>query len=310
LAELLLFKLPAIYTRSFQREGVFYEIDKLAGEELSLSARSKRKEAAQTKSSTKPDVESASQSGATDADKADGTPKATTSASTTATPSALLKALAGDDSNQMSAFERALGIARAKPGSSSRRVSSVPSNPHDANIVRAKILQIKRWSLSDTGRAIPSGTSGVAEVIQQLSDSEITDSDLQKAFKKIAELLTDKVEPLSSFEMLQSGLLAKLMAMLQEGEKGMSPVFLNVLGPPKPGQLSCFLRPAVAHRNILFEALAETPVDSESSPLALLVKRLQDSLSRLDNFEVETTNGAAETGKPSCRYLPVTSSTH
>ena len=33
------------------------------------------------------------------------------------------------------------------------------------------------------------------------------------------------------------------------------------------------------------------------SPLGLLVKRLQDSLSRLDNFEVETTNGGAETGE-------------
>ncbi|KAH8087913.1 hypothetical protein HD553DRAFT_269487 [Filobasidium floriforme] len=227
LAELLLFKLPAIYTRSFQREGVFYEIDKLAGEELSPSA--------------------------------------------SATPSTLLKALAGEDLTQISAFERALGVARAKPGSSSRRVSSVPSNPHDANIVRAKILQIKRWSLSDTGRAVPSSSSTVAEVIQQLSDPEITDDDLQKAFTRIAELLTDRMEPLSSFEMLQSGLLAKLMGMLQEGEK------------------------AVAHRNILFAALAETPADSDSSPLALLVKRLQDSLSRLDNFEVETTNGGAET---------------
>jgi hypothetical protein len=65
----------------------------------------------------------------------------------------------------------------------------------------------------------------------------------------------------------------------------------------KPGQLSCLLYLAVAHRNILFAALAETPADSDSSPLALLVKRLQDSLSRLDNFEVETTNGGAETGK-------------
>ena len=215
LTELLLIKLPTIYTRSFQREGVFYEMDKLAGEELSASARSKRKEAAQKSSaSTKPDTESASQSGATDAEKPDAA-----SASATSAPS-LLKVLAGEDPVQLSAFERALGVARAKPASSSRRVSSVPSNPHDANIVRAKILQIKRWSVSDSGRTAPSSSSGVSDVIQQLSDRKITDSDLRKAFKQIADLLTDKVEPLSSFEMLQSGLLAKLMGMLEEGEKG------------------------------------------------------------------------------------------
>lgn len=272
LAELLLVKLPAIYTRSFQREGVFYEIDKLAKEELSPSARSKRKEAAQKSGAdTKPDAESASQSGATDAEKTDGTPKGA-SRGADATASRLLQALAGEEATPVSAFERALGAARAKPGTSSaaRRVSSVPSNPHDANIVRARILQIKRWGLSDKGRSAPSSSSGVSEVIQLLSDAEITDGDLQQAFKKIADLLTDKVEPLSSFEMLQSGLLAKLMGMLEEGEK------------------------AAAHRNILFEALAETSGDSELSPLALLVKRLQDSLSRLDNFEVETTNGGVE----------------
>jgi hypothetical protein len=48
---------------------------------------------------------------------------------------------------------------------------------------------------------------------------------------------------------------------------------------------------------MLFEALSRVPAEGEASPLALLVKRLQDSLSRLDTFEVESTNGATETGE-------------
>jgi len=54
---------------------------------------------------------------------------------------------------------------------------------------------------------------------------------------------------------------------------------------------------------MLFEALSQVPAEGEASPLALLVKRLQDSLSRLDNFEVESTNGAAETGENVSRLI-------
>ena len=60
------------------------------------------------------------------------------------------------------------------------------------------------------------------------------------------------------------------------------------------------------HRNTLFEALSKVPAEGEASPLALLVKRLQDSLSRLDTFEVESTNGATETGKTCLPRLMVT----
>jgi E3 ubiquitin-protein ligase TRIP12 len=220
LAELLLVKLPTIYSRSFQREGVVYEIDKLAAEEISLSTRSKRK-AETPKSAT---VETASQSGVTDADKPSKAPTPSENAATDAAAASarLLRVLAGEDASAstLSAFERALGVAGTRQTSTSRRVSSVPSNPHDANIVRAKILQVKRWSLEDTARSAPTVSSSVDAVIQQLSDSNISDSDLRKAFDQIAGLLTDRGEPLSSFEMLQSGLLSRLMAMLQEGTKG------------------------------------------------------------------------------------------
>lgn len=221
LAELLLVKLPTIYSRSFQREGVVYEIDKLAKEELSPSARSKRKEESQNKGSTisKAGTGTASPSAAQEASSAAATPVETPSSDAVAA-SRFLRALAGEEAGSMSALERALGASTSKQTPSSRRVSSVPSNPRDANIVRARILQIKRWSLMGPKGSVPAVSSAVDAVILRLSDPDIPDSDLRSVFDQIAGLLTDKVEPLSSFEMLQSGLLAKLMAMLQEGAKG------------------------------------------------------------------------------------------
>lgn len=230
LAELLLVKLPTIYGRSFQREGVIYEIDKLAKEELSPSARSKRKEEGQNKGSTvsKAGTGTASPSAAQEASSAAVTPVETPS-SDVAAASRFLRALAGEEAGSISALERALGAGTSKQASSSRRVSSVPSNPRDANIVRARILQIKRWSLIGTKGPVPAVSSVVDAVILRLSDPDIADSDLRSVFDQIAALLTDKVEPLSSFEMLQSGLLAKLMAMLQEGAKGKLYGFSNLI---------------------------------------------------------------------------------
>lgn len=276
LAESLLVKLPDIYMRSFQREGVFHEIDKLAGEELSPTAVSKRKEAAAA----------AAASGST-SDKATPKSKETPTNSEARSggdlplPQSLLKALTGEDgpsgSGPASALERALGIARsgeAASTSSARRTSSVPTDPHDANIVRARVIQVKRWSLRDASSNTAKISSGVDQVIETLSNNDVSDEVLRQAFDRIADLLTDKTEPLSSFEMLQSGLMSKLMNMLQEGDK------------------------AVAHRAVLFDALSQIKGDAEYSPLALLVKRLQDSLSRLDSFDVESATPSGTDGDP------------
>jgi len=45
---------------------------------------------------------------------------------------------------------------------------------------------------------------------------------------------------------------------------------------------------AVLRRRLLFETFAKTESDAGSSPFAVLVKRLQESLSRMETFEVTT----------------------
>ncbi|GHJ87332.1 hypothetical protein NliqN6_3734 [Naganishia liquefaciens] len=249
IVELLLNKMPAIYSRSFHREGVFYEVEKLAKEELSASAKSSQRQQPNPKSGN--DVPSQDETSGSVLDRQSHEHVGVTSNT----------------------------IERKSPagstGTGGRKVSSVPTDPHDVNIVRARILCIK----ADLGAASEDeqqpGQSPVTSIVKGLGETDNSVDAFRNMMRLVAGLLTDKEEPLSSFELLQSGLLEKLMELIVNGDTDV----------------------IQERRQILYEVLSTG--GGESSALVLLIKRLQESLSRMENFEVESASAGSEESKGS-----------
>lgn len=243
--------MPSIYTRSFHREGVFFEVEKLAKEELSASAKSsQRKE--------EPNLESSI--GETSRDK---TPNAV--------PAGKSQEHAGVTSNTPGQKLLAASIG----ASGRRKVSSVPTDPHDVNIVRARILCVKA-DLGATSKAEDQPEqSPVASIVRSLSENDISADAFRDLMRRVASLLTDKEEPLSSFELLKSRLLEKLMDLIVDAETDV----------------------IQQRRHILYDVLSTG--EGEASALAVLIKRMQESLSRMENFEVESASSGLEESKGS-----------
>lgn len=246
MTEILLDKLPDIYRRSFRREGVFFEICKLADEELSTKK--------------KPEGDSSTK-GATPQNRAE---------------EILADPLSSDLGDIISRLEEARNVARGGAASSKR--SSVPSNPQDAVIVRARVLRIKKDldSIQEAADFASAGVSVISDALAILKNPDNADR-ADSALKDIARLFLNQDEPLSSFELLQSGLLHGLMD------------FVSAENPE-------------SRRRQLMQALTETIDAYGVSALDVFIKRLQESLSRMETFEVET----ATSGLDDSRRSPLT----
>ncbi|KAJ9093566.1 hypothetical protein QFC19_008293 [Naganishia cerealis] len=244
--ELLLMKMPEIYSRSFHREGVFFEVERLAKETLSPTAKSSQREQLQLKE------QSGSARRLLD--------KTSTEDATTLTPQIHSTKTSGNTNTL----------------SKSRKVSSVPSDPHDVNIVRARIICIKA-NLGDDAASESARlqTSPAASIVKRLNESDLSLDAFRSSVQAVALALTDMSEPLSSFELLQSGLLDKLVELIADSE---TPI-------------------VHARRRALFDELARG--NGENTALLALIKRLQESLSRMESFEVESASSGLEESKGS-----------
>lgn len=254
MVEILLNKLPDVYNRSFHREGVFFEIGKLADEELS----SKHKKSEGPSSGATPSQPSTRSM----AEQLLGDP------------------MSSDLGDIISRLEQARTAVTGN-GSSSKRSSSVPMDPSDANIVRARVVRIKKNidSAERNSHYASGGVMAIKEGLECLKDENSSPDKVEKALKDIAQLFLDDQEPLSSFELLQSGLLDGLME------------FVTVVDHDI----------AARRRNQLMRTFMTTADAYGITALSVFIKRLQESLSRMENFEVET----ASTGSDDSRRSPL-----
>ncbi|GAA6035633.1 hypothetical protein JCM8097_004938 [Rhodosporidiobolus ruineniae] len=242
LVELLLVKMHDAYSYTFRREGVMHEISRLADAELvtpSSSSKSKRG------SPTRTPVESESLLGA---------------------------------SSSFASTSTALG---AVTGSASGALTPTEQQLQDSITLRARHLR-DQYGAADSEPALRAqGVLGrISELVRTLSEVAHRDEqgakaaagmekDARAALGEIASLLADEKNPLSSFEMVESGLIEGLLSFATE--QGTGP-----LSPQK-------------RQEILAQAFMPQlqPGGGEATPaFAVLVKRLQESLSRMEEFEV------------------------
>ncbi|KAK8858675.1 hypothetical protein IAR55_002904 [Kwoniella newhampshirensis] len=264
IVELLATKLPDVYQASFLREGVVFEIDALADTETSKEKASR--EAAAVK--TEPE-------------------EATTP---TAEPSSnALAPMVSEDLKPLlaiSGLPSALALlaeSSSNPSTPKKSSSSSFLDPNDANIIRARMLKAKKVfeAGGDHKHAASKVLDDIALLVQKLCRSESSEAELRDTLRAIASQFCSADQALSSFELLKSGLVDGFLD------------FVDVDGDVSSSD----------RRAMLSEIFSDTTL-SNPSPLTMLVKRLHESLGRLENFEVETAfGGGSDPARPSASSL-------
>ena len=259
LVEILVNKLPDVYQLSFQREGVVFEVEALAAQELT-----------------------------TEKAKAAGEEEKTAATTESATPvppassSALELPPIPDDLKPMfaaaglpSAFTAFLNEAAANSASPRKPQQQ---DPNDANILRARVLLAKKiFSTGEEGEGSASAVlQEIAALVGPLCRPAASESEIRDILHDLANRFVSSASALSSFELLKSGLVDGLLE------------FVDVDGAVS----------AAERRAMLFDIFARDN-HAGSNPMTMLVKRLHESLSRLENFQVETAFGGVGDGSSS-----------
>ncbi|KNF05214.1 hypothetical protein PSTG_01838 [Puccinia striiformis f. sp. tritici PST-78] len=234
MVDLLLAKLPDDYDFIFRREGVMHEVNRLA-------------ESTPTGSSIKTRISNVPVGGSRS--------ESHISAASNLLDEELLQVPSslGRHSSSIHAF-------------SSASTSSSPTSTKDQLIYRARHLKAK-CVMAETTASIRAQEilDNIRDVVNALGTVQ-TNEEAKLALAKLAALFSRENDPVTSFELLESGLVEGLLRFATESRS---------FGPPL---------------NVRSELLSETFFSSsEDSPAFLpLVKRLQESLGRLEGFEVLT----------------------
>ena len=267
LVELLANKLPEVYRVSFQREGVAYEIEALAAQEL------KKDKAAKDKSSEEDTIEVKIEP--------EGSPPAAglSTASIVFPTSGVASGIPdGLRAHLGSGFGGSFTLGSEHRVHSASRKPSSYADPEDGNVMRARVLIAKKiFEGGDHKNAATAVLDELRKLVSRLCLPEASEGELREALRGVATHFTNEGEILSSFELLQSGLVDGLLD------------FVDISGTV----------PSSERRSMLYDIFSESSSPT-SSPLAMLVKRLHESLGRLEDFEVETAfNGTADTSRSS-----------
>jgi E3 ubiquitin-protein ligase TRIP12 len=219
MVELLLNKMSSVYLRSFHREGVIFEVCKISEEALSpafVKSRQPPAEVEEVDVKKEPD------------DQASPAPVPAQSSTTTVSSNgATLGVTIGMEEDRKPAEEtladlaalRALVLASSTP----KRISSTPTDPQDINILRARILRVKKGlDIEAHPGEAAEGLDRIRQLVLTLQDSACTEDKLRDTLSEIASLFQvhDDGDQLSSFELLHSGLLQGLLDFVTSDGEG------------------------------------------------------------------------------------------
>lgn len=196
LIEVLLTKLPQVYRSSFRREGVLYEVETLAGEDLTSVKTAKQAAGAIVK---------------TEEDDTGSVPKVTASQTTTST-----SALSISNTSLMSNANN----------QSPTKIAAL-SDPQDLNIVRARILKAKTTTASPSEKAgedeADKALDKMKSLVKMMVEEDAEVPVLKGAVTELAGLFGSEKNSVSSFELLKSGLVDGLLECAIIDGKGKRP---------------------------------------------------------------------------------------
>ncbi|TIC56498.1 hypothetical protein E3Q05_01686 [Wallemia mellicola] len=273
LVELLLNKLPGVYHSALRRQGVMYEIEVIATDKLNSEKDEKEKPSEPTSPLDKDEgplgdpVSNLARALRVDLPPSEA-PSGFLNLGSTGPASRLATYLAAGSA----AASAAAGTASP---ASLDRASNV--DPSDAAIARARTLKVIFSKLEEQNGADTYDDAKVAlaeirDMVDKLKSSETSTVQIKETLQKLGNWFV-REDSMSSFELLRSGLIEGLLEFITGDTESL---------------------PSSMRHKVVLETFTNTRSHIPGSPSALLslVKRLQESLSRLEPFNVGTVGSA------------------
>ncbi|KAI0730615.1 hypothetical protein C8Q76DRAFT_644034 [Earliella scabrosa] len=172
-----------------------------------------------------------------------------------------------------------ISVIAAIPGY--KKLSSLSIEPDDAITLRARVIKFKYLATDDA-----SGNDDVfttlRRLVERITDTTASEKDLTVALGELATLFGHQHTSVSSFELLQSGVIDGLLQFFADQDR---------------------VVPLARRQELFFSAFTarKTKGSGGQTPFGVFVKKLQESLTRMESFEVVS---VAQSGDDSKRSSP------
>jgi E3 ubiquitin-protein ligase TRIP12 len=170
------------------------------------------------------------------------------------------------------------------PATSAKKSSSTPVDPQDLIILRARVVRF-RYLIGQAEVEEDTALQALRRLCLSVTDSNVDLSTLREGLLQIVNVLWGSADNISSFELKQSGLIDTLLTVVTEGDFNGSLVTLRSALPLNRSEIVDLNH----RRKVFFEAFF-----TGGRSLPVLVKRLQEILTRSENFEVRTVSPGFE----------------
>ncbi|KAF8605840.1 hypothetical protein BDV93DRAFT_469584 [Ceratobasidium sp. AG-I] len=282
LVELLLIKAPTVYKPALRREGVLHEIEVLTERPLTTKVKEVKTEEGSSRGKMEDLALARAKLEEVRVKQEEGVQVHVEPKIGTSSPSPAPEPSSERDESPHADRERE---EREKERHvipiPVKRSSNTVLDPQDAITLRAKVVRFKYMSGGEESTSDPV-FERLKGLLATLRDSEAGEMELRDAVKGIAALFTGGAgASVSSYELLKSGLVDGLLH------------FTTDTGLP--------LDVTTRQQMVLQAFAARSGKGSDSpgsmSPFAVMVKKLQESLTRIENFEVVTVSPGAEASR-------------
>ncbi|KAG7094023.1 hypothetical protein E1B28_007645 [Marasmius oreades] len=165
-----------------------------------------------------------------------------------------------------------------------KKLTSLSLDPDDAITLRARIIKFKYLSGDEQSEG-QNTLSDLRTLVDRLEVSSATEKEYLEALWDIANLFASPHTSVSSFELVQSGLVDGLLQFTMDTERQV---------------------PVARRKELLLEALGNRRnklTIGAHTPFTTFVKKLQESLTRMESFEVVTISQSSDDSKRSSPSL-------
>jgi E3 ubiquitin-protein ligase TRIP12 len=166
-----------------------------------------------------------------------------------------------------------------------KKLHSLSLEPEDAITLRARVIRFK-YSLGQEEGDEDNAFDELRRLVDRLASPDVGESAMISALRDIADHFTSH-SSVSSFELLQSGAVDGLLRFATNVTRSTGTNHCCVLS----SSLIYFATVTSKRRQeLLYDSFSRIPRGGTvtQSPLAVLVKKLQESLTRMEDFDVVT----------------------
>lgn len=164
-----------------------------------------------------------------------------------------------------------------------KKLSSLSLDPDDAITLRARVIRFRHLSSEDKDDE-DNGFETLRRLVDVISKHDASEKELLDALRAIAELFASPHASVSSFELLQSGIVDALLQLTTDSDR--------IVSLPR-------------RKELLLDALVQRKMKvlNGQTPFATFVKKLQESLTRMESFDVVTVTQGSDDSKRSSPSL-------